>query len=79
MFSARMIHDDTQSSTVDNRGQENNKEHKEKNSFSYKNSENTFLRNSKSNNVTNDNNAGFNSYSKQRMQKEVYYSPYAGM
>ncbi|XP_012339515.1 myb-like protein F [Apis florea] len=77
MFSARMIHDDTQSSTVDNRGQENNKEHKEKNSFSYKNSENTFLRNSKSNNVTNDNNAGFNSYSKQRMQKEVYYSPYA--
>ncbi|KAK1124946.1 hypothetical protein K0M31_006291 [Melipona bicolor] len=76
MFPSRMILDNTQSSTMDIGRQENNKERKEKSSFSHKKPEN-FIRNSKSDSpMKNDNNAA--SYSKQRVQKEIYYSPYAG-
>ncbi|XP_017754308.1 PREDICTED: hybrid signal transduction histidine kinase M-like [Eufriesea mexicana] len=78
MFPARMILDNPQSPTIDIVKQENNKEHKEKCSFSHKNSENNFVRSSKPDNGTNnDNNADFNSYSKQGMQKEMHYSLYA--
>lgn len=80
MFSTKMVLDNTQSSTIDIGRQENNKEHKEKDSFSHKNSENNCIRNSKSDSATNnDNNVSFNSYSKQKMQKDIYYAPYAGM
>lgn len=78
MFPSRMILDNTQSSTMDIGKQENSKERKEKSSFSHKNSENNFIRNSKSDSpMKNDNNAA--SYAKQRVQKEIYYSPYAGI
>lgn len=80
MFPTRMILDKPQSPTIDIGRQENNIEHKEKCSFSHKNSENNFLRNSKLDSATNnDNNADFNSYSKQGMQKETYYSLNTGM
>ncbi|XP_012169359.1 uncharacterized protein LOC100649818 [Bombus terrestris] len=79
IFSTKMVLDNTQSSTIDIGRQENNKERKEKDSFSHKNSENNCIRNSKSDSATNnDNNVSFNSYSKQKMQKDIYYAPYAG-
>ncbi|XP_076393478.1 uncharacterized protein LOC100877500 isoform X2 [Megachile rotundata] len=73
---ARNILDNTQSA-VDSVKQENNKERKEKISFTNKNSENNMIKNLKSDGANN-NNTGFNSYSKQRVQKEAYYSTYPG-
>ncbi|KOC62469.1 UDP-N-acetylglucosamine transferase subunit ALG13 like protein [Habropoda laboriosa] len=78
LLDSRMILDNTQSSAVNTVRQDSNKERKEKGSFANKNSESNLLRGSKSDNVmNNDNNVGFNTYSKQRMEKEIYYPPYA--
>ncbi|CAK9798887.1 Putative bifunctional UDP-N-acetylglucosamine transferase and deubiquitinase ALG13 [Anthophora quadrimaculata] len=72
------IPDKTQSSAVNAVRRESNKERKEKGSFANKSSENNSLRSSKSDNLMkSDDNVEFNSYSKQGMEKEVYYPPYA--
>ncbi|XP_076669782.1 uncharacterized protein LOC143369568 isoform X3 [Andrena cerasifolii] len=79
MFATKAILDNTRSTTVDIIRQENGKGRKEKNSYMNKNSENSLMNGSKSDGTMNtDNNAEYNSYSKQGMQKETYYSPYSG-
>ena len=79
MFPTKVILDNTQSSAVDIIRQENGKGCKEKNSYMNKNSENSLMNGSKSDGTLNtDNNAQYNSYSKQGIQKETYYSPYSG-
>lgn len=65
--------------------QENNKQRKERTSFTNKNSESNVIKNVKPDGINNNNNnnkvvnTGFDLYSKQRMQKEAHYSSYSGM
>ncbi|XP_029037450.2 uncharacterized protein LOC114873365 isoform X1 [Osmia bicornis bicornis] len=76
----RNIFDNTQSSTVEPVRQENNKQRKERTSFTNKNSENNVIKNVKPDGINNNNkvvNTGFNLYSKQRVQKEAHYSSYS--
>ncbi|XP_078046931.1 uncharacterized protein LOC144475183 isoform X2 [Augochlora pura] len=78
MFPTKTNLDNTQSLVADI-GQENDKGHKEKNTFENINTDKYSVKNSKPDNaLSSDNNTGFDSYPIQRTQMENFYSPYSG-